>query len=267
MTLTFWPSRSNSRSKDGERAVDQTYRLNCVFSTSKSAQTTWASVAVLSMTLTFDLQGQIPLTFKVKFKVKGRGTRCRPNLTGRIACFRRQNQCKPRGQVSQYFRWPWPLTFKVKFKVKGRGTRCRPNLQAELRVFDIKISANHVGKCRSTFDDLDLWPSRSKFKVKGRGTRCRPNLQAELRAFDVKISANHVGKCRSTFDDLDFWPSRSNSRSKDGERAVDQTNWPNCVFSTSKSAQTTWASVAVLSMTLTFDLQGQIQGQRTGNAL
>ena len=250
-----WPSRSNSRSKDGERAVDQTYRPNCVF--------------------------------------------------------RRQNQRKPRGQVSQYFRIPWPLTFKVKFKVKGRGTRCRPNLQAELRFFDVKISANHVGKCRSTLDDLDLWPSRSNSRSKD-GERAadqtyRPNcvfstsksaqstwasvavlsmtltfdLQgqiqgqrtgkravdqiywAELRVFDIKISANHVGKCRSTFDDLDLWPSRSNSRSKDGECAVDQTYRPNCVFSTSKSAQTTWASVAVLSMTLTFDLQGK----RTGNTL
>ena len=38
-------------------------------------------------------------------------------------------------------------------------------------------------------------------------------------------------------------------------------------FSTSKSVPAHWAGVAVLSVTLTLDLQGQIQGQTTENVL
>ena len=204
--LELWPSRSNSRSKDGERAVDQTYRPNCVLSTSKSAQTTWASVAVLSMTLTFDFQGQI--------QGQRTGNALETKLTGRIAFFRRQNQRKPRGQVSQYFRWPWPLTYKVKFKFKGRGTRCTPNLQAELRFFTSKSA-------QTTWAIVAVLSMTLTFDLQGQiqGQRTGNALQTKLTNriaffFDVKISANHVGYCRSIFDDHDLWPSRSNSRSK-----------------------------------------------------
>ena len=61
-----WPSRSNSRSNDGERSSGQSYRpigLRCVSIDSSSPFPGWQ-----------DFSGQKVMTFEVKFKVKWRGT-------------------------------------------------------------------------------------------------------------------------------------------------------------------------------------------------
>ena len=177
------------------------------------------------------LHAETKVKFKFKFKVKGRGTRCRTNLQVELRFFfRRQNQRKPRGQVSQYFWWSWPLNLKVKFQVKGRGTSCRPNLKAELRFFSTSKSAQTTWASVAVLSMTLTFDLQGQIQGQRTGNALQTKLTVRIAFFRRQISANHVGKCRSTFDDRDLWPSGSNSRSKDGERAVDQPYRPNCVF-------------------------------------
>ena len=227
------------------------------FSTSKLAHTHWASVTELSVALTFDVQGQI--------QCQRTGTHWRPNLPSELR-FSTSKSAQTQRKMSQYFRWPWPFTFKDKSR-SNDGERARDQGYRSNCVFRRQKQRKHSGQVSQYF----RWPwpmiFKLKLKVKGRGMRWRPTDRPNYTYFDGKISANSVDKCRSTFGDLDLCPSRWNSRSTDGERAGYQAFRPNCVFSMSKSAQTQWASVAVHLMTLSFHLQVQIKGQKTGNGL